>query len=138
MIFKKFKIRPLVTLLIFHVFILSFFQNRAIGGMIASKFSDSQREDDIISLKRFLDNKIVEEKLIEWGYSKEEIAGRLNNLSDDELHYFATQSDSLQAGGDAVGAVLGFILALLLIALLVILILELTGHDVVIKTKSRK
>lgn len=138
MIIKKNKIRPLVALLIFHLFVLSFFQNRAFAGMVASKFSDSQRENNIISLKKFLDNKIVEEKLIEWGYSREEIASKLNNLSDDELHYFASRVDSLQTGGDAVGAVLGFILALLLIALLVILILELTGHDVVIKTKSRK
>lgn len=136
--FKRFKIRPLVIILIFHVFILSFFQNRAVAGMVASKLSVSQRENDINSLKRFLDNKIVEEKLIEWGYSKEEIASKLNTLSDDELHYFASRADSLQAGGDAVGAVLGFILALLLIALLVILILQLTGHEVVIKSKSRK
>jgi fatty acid-binding protein DegV len=120
------------------VFILSFFQNRSFAGMVASKLSDGTREKDIDSLKRFLDNKIVEEKLLEWGYTKEEIASKLNNLSDEDLHFFASRADSLQAGGDAVGAVLGFILALLLIALLVILILELTGHDIVIKAKSRK
>ncbi len=138
MVFKRFQIRPLVVLLIFEIFIISFFENRSFAGMVASQLSENVRENDIAVLKRFLDTRMVEEKLLEWGYGKEEIMSKLNNLSDEELHYFASRVDSLQTGGDAVGAVLSFILALLLIALLVILILELTGHDVVIKTKSRK
>ncbi len=138
MVFKRFQIRPLVVLLIFEIFIISFFENRSFAGMVASQLSENVREKDIAVLKRFLDTRMVEEKLLEWGYGKEEIMSKLNNLSDEELHYFASRVDSLQTGGDAVGAVLSFILALLLIALLVILILELTGHDVVIKTKSRK
>lgn len=138
MFFNRFKIRPLVTLLIFNLFILSFFQNRSFAGMVASRLAESSRKKDIAEIERFLDNRIVEEKLVEWGYDKEEIVNKLNNLSDEELHYFASRAESLQAGGDAVGAVLGFILALLLIALLVILILELTGHDVIIQTKSRR
>ncbi len=135
---KKFRIRPLAGLIILQVFILSFFENRSFAGMVASQLSENVRERDIAVLKRFLDTRIVEERLLEWGYEKEEIINRLNNLSDEELHYFASRADSLQRGGDAVGAVLGFILALLLIALLLILILELTGHDVVITPKSRK
>jgi len=134
---KKFRVRPLVIILMVHIFVLSFFQNRCIADMVSSKLSQKTRGDDIATLRAFLDNKIVEQKLAEWGYSKEEISVRLNQLSDEELHYFASRAESLQAGGDAVGAVLSFILALLLIALLVILILELTDHDVVIKTKKR-
>lgn len=136
--FQKFRIRSLILLLIVTTFIFSFMQNKSFAGMVASKLTDSAREKDIDSIKRFLDNRIVEEKLLEWGYSKEEITEKLNILSDEELHFFASRADSLQAGGDAVGAVLSFILALLLIALLVILILELTGHDVIITTKSKK
>lgn len=137
MLFNQFKIKPLLILIAFNVFFFSFARELSYAEMVASKLSDSTREMDIARLNRFLENKIVSEKLAEWGYTKEEIALKINNLSDEELHYFATKAESLEKGGDPVGAVLSFILALLLIALLVILILELTGHDVVIKTKRR-
>ena len=84
-------------------------------------FSDCMRERDTATIRKALENKLVKERLGALGYTDEEIASRLNQLSDEELHSFATQLDSLNPGGNA----LSVIIALLVIVLLVILIIKL-------------
>jgi len=135
--FKEIFLTKKIVFPLIFMLILITLEKSAFSGMVGSRFSNEIREENIQTMKKFLNNKIVEDKLSEWGYSKDEISQKINQLSDEELQFFASRAQSIEVGGDAVGAVLGFILALLLIALLVILILELTGHDVVIKTKKR-
>ena len=53
----------------------------------------------------------------------------MNSLSDEQIHQFAANLDSVQAGGD----VLGDVIVILLIVVIVIAILELTGHHVVMR-----
>ncbi len=86
------------------------------------------REHDRATVQKALEHKLVKEKLSYLGYTEEEIAPRLDQLSDQELHSFASQLDSLNPGGDG----LGIIIAILVIALLVILILKLWDKRIVI------
>lgn len=86
------------------------------------------REQDMATVQKALEHKLVKEKLRDLGYTEEEIAARLDQLSDQELHSFARQLDSLNPGGD----VLGIIIAILVIVLLVILILKLWDKRIVI------
>ena len=78
------------------------------------------REQDMATVQKALEHKLVKEKLRDLGYTEEEIAARLDQLSGQELHSFARQLDSLNPGGDG----LGIIIAILVIVLLVILILK--------------
>jgi len=86
------------------------------------------RERDMAAVQEALEHKRVREKLSDLGYTEEEIAARLDQLSDQELHSFASQLDSLNPGGDG----LGIVIAILVIVLLVILILKLLDKRIII------
>ncbi len=47
---------------------------------------------------------------------------RLNTLSDGQIHQLATQTDSLQAGGDAVGFLIGVMVLAILVVVLIYLV----------------
>jgi hypothetical protein len=72
---------------------------------------------------------MVWERLKDLGFTPEEIQGKLNDLSDHQLHQLAMKLDDLKVGGDGVGIVIG----VLVIIILVIVIIQLTGHKIVIK-----
>lgn len=87
------------------------------------------READINKIQRVLESKMVSQRLSELGLSVSEINSRLDDLSDADMHQFATRLDSLMPGGDA-GVT---IILLLVITILVLVIIQMTGHKVVIK-----
>jgi hypothetical protein len=78
------------------------------------------RSQDIQTIKKALENKIVKQRLQDLGFSEKEIQERLNQLSDEEVHSLAMQIDTLSQGG-----ILGVIIAVLVIVVLVLLILKL-------------
>ena len=98
-------------------------------------FAESQqalslsREADINKIQRALESKMVSQRLSEIGLSRGEINSKLQQLSDADVHQFASQMDSLMPGGDA-GVT---IILLLVIAILVLVIIQMTGHKIVIK-----
>ncbi len=100
----------------------SFSPSELIGQSQADRFTDVQK------IQKFLEIKMVRERLQSFGFSQEEIQTRLNLLTDDQIHRVALQLDEIKVGGDG-GEV---IIAVLLIAILVILIIYLLGHRVVI------
>ena len=91
----------------------------------ASSFS---REEDMSTVQKALELKLVKERLKDLGYTEEEIKARLDRLSDAELHSLATQLDALMPAGD------GFEVAviILLIAALVVLVLLVMGKKIVL------
>jgi len=89
-------------------------------------FSSISRQNDMATIQRALEHKLVKERLKDLGYTDEEIKARLDRLSDTEIHSLAVQLDSLLPAGDG----LGVVIALLVIAILVIVILMLTGHRI--------
>jgi hypothetical protein len=88
----------------------------------------TSRQQDLATLQRALESKLVQERLKAMGYSDKEINSRLDQLSDQDLHSFATQIDTLTVAGDG----LGLVIALLVIAILVLIILKLMGKKIVV------
>lgn len=78
------------------------------------------RNQDIQTIQKALESKIVKQRLQDLGFSEEEIQERLNQLSDEEVHSLAMQIDSLSQGG-----LLGVIIAVLVIVVLVLVIMKL-------------
>ena len=80
---------------------------RAEAAFISSEesFSCNMREQDTATIKKALEQKLVKQRLITLGYSEDEVKARLVKLSDNELHRFATQLDSLKAGGGLGGII---------------------------------
>jgi len=84
---------------------------------------DEARAADLATIQLMLEQKVVQHRLSELGFTPGEIETRIELASNAELHQLAMQSDTLAAGGD-VG-----VIAVLLIVLLVLLILRLTIND---------
>ena len=89
-----------------------------------------ERSSDLQRIQKFLELKMVGERLKGYGFTGEEIQSRLNTLSDPQIHQLALKIDDWKVGGDSG---LGIIIALLVIFILVVLVLQITGHRIVVK-----
>jgi Flp pilus assembly protein TadB len=97
---------------------------------IPNETTPNVRLTDMSSIQKTLESSIVKQRLMDYGLSSEEAMAKINKLSDEQVHQFASRIDSLQAGADdGVDA----LIILLLVAILVILILEVSGHRVIVR-----
>jgi len=106
----------------------------AIAGLAPSQTSGgttitSVRDADMLVAQRALENKIVAQKLRDYGVAAEDVQLKLASMSDRDLHTLASASKGLPSGGDATGAIIG----VLVVVLLVIIILKLMNREVVVK-----
>lgn len=104
---------------------------RADAGLVPSEIimhSQIDMAEDMQKVQKFLETKMVKQRLETLGFTEGEIQKRLSQLSDDQMHNLAVNLDQLNVGGE-----LGLIIALLVIAILVVLLIQLTGHRVVVK-----
>ncbi len=98
----------------------------ALAGPLSSSayLAESTREADLATIQSTLENKVVQERLAELGFTPLEVQQRLAHATDAELHQLATESEALAAGGVA-----GLIVTVLLIILLVVVILRITLNE---------
>ncbi|MEN2986428.1 MAG: PA2779 family protein [Thermodesulfovibrionaceae bacterium] len=120
--------RIIAIYLSFAILIIGFAQSVS-AALVPSEVTLSTKTQDLEKIQKFLEMKIISQRLKDFGYSEKEIIDRLSKLDDNTLHSLALKIDELKVAGDAGAAV---ILALVIIAL-VLLIINLTGHRVVIK-----
>ena len=60
------------------------------------------RGAEISNIQRSLESTMIRQRLADFGLSSEEVMARMNTLSDQQVHQFASNLDSLQAGADGV------------------------------------
>lgn len=84
------------------------------------EYPSTKREIDEAKVKRALENKIVAEKLMSHGLTRDEVLKKLDSMSDEQVHQMASLSDKIPAGGDAG---LGIVITILVIVALVLLII---------------
>lgn len=106
----------------------------AFAGLAPSNLSGqtdiaSVRDADMLMAQRALENKIVAQKLHDYGVTPAEAQARLATMSDQDLHTLASATKGLPAGGDATGALIG----VLIVVVLVIVIMKLLHHDVIVR-----
>lgn len=106
----------------------------ALAGLAPSRTSGastiaSARDADMVVAQRALENKVVAQKLRDYGVAPDEVRTRLASLSDQDLHLLASYSKGLPAGGDG----LGTLVTLLIIVLLVIVILKLLNKEIIFR-----
>ena len=97
-------------------------QSRLSSGEIVS-----ERSADIASVRAALENKIVAQRLADYGLTPQEVDAKLDSLTDEQLHQLASLS------GDVGGGILGVIVAVLVVVLLVVLILHISDRRIVIQ-----
>ncbi len=92
--------------------------------------ADAARQADLRAVQKTLESTVVKQRLMDFGLTSEEAMARIRTLSDEQVHQFAQQLDSLQAGADDG---LGLIIFLLVVAIVVVVVLEATGHRVIVR-----
>ncbi len=132
---KKLYFRQIAAVLIFSLLVIGSVPAESMAYVVGSNqpeagASTQARAADMADVQRVLESKIVSGKLKEMGLTISEIKSRLDKLSDQELHQFASRMNSLAPGGDGG---LGVVVAVLIIVILVIVILQLTHHRVVVQ-----
>jgi hypothetical protein len=106
----------------------------AAAGLAPSRLSGvttiaSTRDADMLMAQRALENKVVAQKLRDYGVAPADAQARLASMSDQDLHTLASASKGLPSGGDATGAIIG----VLIVVILVIVVLRLMHHEVVVR-----
>ncbi len=91
--------------------------------------SPADRPADLEKLRKFLETKMVRERLKDLGFAPEEVRMKLNDLNDPQVHQLALHLDEMNVAGDG-GAVLVIVF---LAAILVVLIIYATGHRILVK-----
>jgi len=89
----------------------------------------SARDADLLVAQRALENKLVAQKLRDYGVSPADAQMKLAGMSDQDLHRLASASKGLPSGGDATGAIIG----VLVVVILVIVVLKLMNRQVVVR-----
>jgi uncharacterized ion transporter superfamily protein YfcC len=131
--FKKFCFNRILISYLTVAFSFLSFASSAPAMFIPSPYDGtgtSHRETDLQKIQKLLESKLVQHKLSQLGFSREEIEERLHQLDDEQIHQVASQINSLEAGGDDTAAIVIIILLLVLVGFL---ILELTGIIDVLK-----
>ena len=106
----------------------------ATAGLAPSRVSgatqiSSARDADLVVVRRTLENRVVAQKLRDYGVTPEQAQLRVASLSDHDLHTLASASRGLPSGGDDLGVIIG----LLVIVILVIVILKLMNKQIVVR-----
>ena len=124
-------LRMLTLYLIFAIFIISAIPSPSSAMFITPGAGNSVADSigDMAKVQTFLESRLVQQRLADFGLTAEEVSSRLNQLSQDQLHQIATHIDEIDYGGDALGG----ILSLLVIIILIIVIIKIMGKQVIIK-----
>ena len=101
------------------------------AGVIASGIEGAaSRVEDMAKVQAFLENKVVVQKLVDYGVSPAEAMAKVQAMSAQDLHRLASLTDRAAAGtSDA----LGFLIGLAILIILVIVILKLMNKEIVVR-----
>jgi len=101
------------------------------AGVIASSMQDAgSRVEDMAKIQAFLENKVVVQKLIDYGVSPSEAMAKVKEMSAQDLHRLASLTDRAAAGTDSA---LGFLIGLAILIILVIVIMKLMNKEIVVR-----
>ena len=111
--------------------VLGSFRGVAEAGVLASHGAAGDlRAAEIDKVQTVLEQKVVMQKLLDYGVSSEEAMVKVRSMSDSDLHRLATLADRVAAGAD--GGV-GWLIGLAVLVILVLVILMLMNKRVVIR-----
>jgi hypothetical protein len=112
--------------------VLGSIRGEALAGVIASHGADgvSLRGADIGKLQTFLEQKIVLQKLTDYGVSLDDAMAKIRSMSDADLHRLASLSDRAGEGADSA---LGFLIGVAVLIILIVVIVKLMNKEIIIR-----
>jgi hypothetical protein len=101
------------------------------AGMIASSIEDAgSRIEDMAKVQSFLENKVVVQKLVDYGVSPTEAMAKVKAMSPHDLHRLASLTDRAAAGADDG---IGILIGLAILVILIIVIFKLMNKEIVVR-----
>ena len=111
--------------------VLGALRGTAEAGVIASHVAaEGSRAQDLAQVQSFLENKVVVQKLIDYGVSPEEARTKVEAMSSAELHRLASLTERAAAGADDA---LGILIGIAILVILIIVILKLMNKEVIVR-----
>ena len=93
------------------------------------KTMGNEKTFDLHTARMALETRLVRQRLVDLGFTAEEVGARLAQLSDQQIHQLAQRLNDVRVGQDG----FGIVISLLVIAGLVVLIYYLLHHQVVVQ-----
>ena len=101
------------------------------AGVIASSIEDAgSRVEDMAKVQSFLENKVVVQKLVDYGVSPAEAMAKVKAMSAQDLHRLASLTDRAAAGADDG---IGLLIGLAILIILIIVIFKLMNKEIVVR-----
>ena len=101
------------------------------AGVIASSIEDAgSRVEDMAKVQSFLENKVVVQKLVDYGVSPAEATAKVKAMSAQDLHRLASLTDRAAAGADDG---IGLLIGLAILIILIIVIFKLMNKEIVVR-----
>jgi hypothetical protein len=101
------------------------------AGVIASQVPAADvRMEDVTKIQSFLENKIVLQKLVDYGVSPEEARAKVQAMTAEDLHRLASLTDRAGVGADDG---IGLLIGLAILVILILVILKLSHKEVIIR-----
>jgi hypothetical protein len=101
------------------------------AGVIASSFAEAgSRVADMAKVQAFLENKVVVQKLVDYGVSPAEAMEKVEAMSAQDLHRLASLTDRAAAGTDSG---IGLLIGLAILIILIIVIFKLMNKEIVVR-----
>ena len=110
---------------------LATLQGVAEAGIVPSSIAGAaSRAEDLEKIQAFLENRIVVQKLVDYGVSPDEALAKVGAMDAGELHRLAALTDRAAVGADDG---LSFLIGLAVLVLLVVIILKLLNKEIIIR-----
>ena len=101
------------------------------AGVIASGIDGAgSRAGDMAKVQTFLENKVVVQKLVDYGVSPTEAMAKVRAMSAQDLHRLASLTDRAAAGTDSG---IGILIGLAVLIILIIVIFKLMNKEIVVR-----
>lgn len=112
--------------------VLGSIRGEAVAGLIASHGDGAAvaRVADLAKVQVFLEQKVVLQKLVDYGVSPEEAMARIRTMSDSDLHRLASLADRAAEGADSG---VGILIGVAILIILIIVIMKLLNKEIVVR-----
>lgn len=112
--------------------VLGSIRSEAVAGVVASHGvrGTAVRDVDLGRVQAFLEQKIVLQKLTDYGVSADDAMAKIRTMSDADLHRLASLTDRAAEGTDSA---LGFLIGAAILVILIIVIIKLMNKEVIIR-----
>lgn len=112
--------------------VLGSIRGEAVAGLIASHGDGGsvERAADLAKVQALLEQKVVLQKLVDYGVSPDEAMAKIRTMSDRDLHRLASLADRVAEGADSG---IGILIGVAILIILIIVIMKLLNKEIIVR-----